>query len=205
MTGCCEHCSEPWGCIKLGEFSTVWGTISFSRTALHHGTSLIQLATREWKCKTLVTILAAHLGIPSTHHWHAIGTAQANTWHTIGTPSTRHRYTIGTTSEHHSHKTGTHLAHHWHILGTLLAHHWYTPGPTAGLVAVTIKTTFCLPLNDWAMLDESGPGSSVGISTNYGLGGPGSNPGGDEIFRPSRPILGPTQPPVKWVSGLSRW
>jgi hypothetical protein len=44
-------------------------------------------------------------------------------------------------------------------------------------------------------------GSSVGISTGYGLDGPGSNPGGGEIFRtcPDRP----TQPPVQWVPGLS--
>ena len=36
-----------------------------------------------------------------------------------------------------------------------------------------------------------GPGSSVGVATDYGLDGPGSNPGRDEIFRPSRPALGP--------------
>ena len=49
-----------------------------------------------------------------------------------------------------------------------------------------------------------GPGSSVGIATDYGLDGPGSNLGGDEILRPFRPALGLTQPPVKWVPGLSR-
>ena len=49
-----------------------------------------------------------------------------------------------------------------------------------------------------------GPGSLVGIATDYALDGPGSNPGGDEIFCPSRPALGHTQPPVKWVPVLSR-
>jgi len=53
-------------------------------------------------------------------------------------------------------------------------------------------------------LSWSGPGSLLGIGTDYGLDGPGSNPGGDEIFRPSRPALGPTQPPTQWVPGLSR-
>jgi len=51
---------------------------------------------------------------------------------------------------------------------------------------------------------KSGPCSSVGIAADYRLDGPGFNPGGNEIFRPSRPDLWPTQPPVKWVLGLSR-
>jgi hypothetical protein len=44
-----------------------------------------------------------------------------------------------------------------------------------------------------------GPGSSVGIVTDYGLDGQESNPGGDEIFCQSRPALGSTQPPGSFL------
>jgi len=49
-----------------------------------------------------------------------------------------------------------------------------------------------------------GPRSSAGVATDQGLDGPGSNPSREEIFRPSRPALGPTQPPVQRVPGLSQ-
>jgi len=49
-----------------------------------------------------------------------------------------------------------------------------------------------------------GSGSSVGIATDYALDIQESNPGGDEIFRPSRPAVEPTQPPVNSVPVLSR-
>ena len=74
-------------------------------------------------------------------------------------------------------------------------------GEIDGLVIV-LNVHRYIYLSFISIRERRGPGSSVGIATDYGLDGPGSNPGGDEIFRPSRPALGSTQPPVHWVPGL---
>jgi len=50
-----------------------------------------------------------------------------------------------------------------------------------------------------------GPGSSVGIATDYGLDGPGiESRWGRDCPHVSRPALGLTQPPVQCIPGLSR-
>jgi hypothetical protein len=48
-----------------------------------------------------------------------------------------------------------------------------------------------------------GRDSSVGIATRYGLDGPEiESRWGRDFQHPSRPALGPTQPPIQWVPGL---
>jgi len=66
----------------------------------------------------------------------------------------------------------------WHLVGlSVLSRYMYS----------TIKHVHCNVCYSQVHTLKCGPGSLVGIATDYGLDGPGSNPGGDEIFRPSRP------------------
>ena len=62
----------------------------------------------------------------------------------------------------------------------------------------------CLKVNIYVCFSiKAGPASVDGIATGYGMSGPGIESQWGRYFpRLSRPALGSSQPPVRWVPGL---
>ena len=76
------------------------------------------------------------------------------------------------------------------------------------LVDVTITVTaVAAAVGIWQKVQKSSvPRSVVGIATGYGMDGPWIESRWGRYFPLLfRPAPGPTQPPVRWVPGISRW
>ena len=99
-----------------------------------------------------------------------------------------------------------------------VAAHTHCPGHQAVTVTHISCTKHCVPLLRQHICTVQptklslsyaltlGEYSAVGIATHYRLDSPGIESRlGRDFLHPSRPALGPTQPPIQWVSGLSQW
>ena len=73
-----------------------------------------------------------------------------------------------------------------------------------GFMHRAVKNRSALLCSTWIRKNRRSRDGSVGIATRYGLDGPGIESRWGGIFpHPSRPVLGPTQPRIQWVPGLS--
>ena len=95
--------------------------------------------------------------------------------------------------------TRTYMAKHCFLSLISLAGNFYVSWCL--YVTTTWTVFFTLGQTEFTYLNMY---SLVGIATELRAGRFGFESRWDEIFRLSRPALGPTQPPVKWVTGLSR-
>jgi hypothetical protein len=82
-----------------------------------------------------------------------------------------------------------------HILTYVTTQHMFTAGFHPENDRLMAETSWYLLV---VSFNSCGPGSSVSIATDYGLGGPGiESRWGRDFPHLSRPALGPTQPPVQ--------
>ena len=83
-------------------------------------------------------------------------------------------------------------------------------GPAQAFTGIALPFSLCTKYTCLVGIcqrsERMGPVSVVCIATGYGLEGPGiESRWGRNFPHLSSPSLGPTQPPIQWVLGLSRW